>query len=65
MGYEVGYASDKQKFPPHKTRKAAIIDHRITTRRAGAELLYRVKLVQSVASSTVARPPHVRLVLVQ
>jgi hypothetical protein len=21
MGYEVGYASDKQKFPPHKLGK--------------------------------------------
>jgi hypothetical protein len=38
-GYDVSYANDKLKFPPHKLGKTAVIDHGITTRRAGAELV--------------------------
>jgi hypothetical protein len=37
--YEVGYTSDKQKFSTAETRKTVAIDHGITTRRTGVELL--------------------------
>jgi len=60
-----GYRDVKQKISTHKLRTNAAIDHMITTRRAGTELLKRVGVVQMEAGSVVAGSPHVRLVLVQ
>ena len=49
---------------PHKLGTTTVIDHGITTRRAGAELLKCTGVVQMVADSAVVRPSYVRLVLV-
>ena len=49
----------------HKSGTTAIINYGTTTRHAGAELLKHIGVVQMEASSAVARPPHVRLVLMQ
>ena len=45
----------KQKFYTHKPGTTTIIGHEFTTRRAGAELLKRVDVVQMEVSTAVAR----------
>jgi hypothetical protein len=47
--------SENKFFLPHKPGTAAVIDHEITTRRAGAKLLKRVGVVQMDAGRAVAR----------
>jgi len=67
-GYGEATLAQNKTFSPRKPGTAAVIDHGITTRRTGAELLERVGVDSTVAGSAVARhprpaAPRVRLVL--
>ena len=57
-GYGEATLAQNKTFSPRKPGTAAIIDHGITTRRVGAELLERVGVDGTVAGSVVARPPR-------
>ena len=58
LGGEMHFQDANKNFLPHKSRTTNVIDHDITTRRAGVELLKRIDVVQ------LREPPHVRLVRV-
>ena len=57
-GYREATLAQNKTFSPCKPGTAAVIDHGITTRRTGAELLERVVVDSTVAGSAVVRPPR-------
>ena len=57
-GYGEATLVQNKTFSPRKPGTAAVIDHGITTRCAGAELLERIGVDGTVAGSAVVRPPR-------